>query len=219
MINLIINADDFGMSNIFNQEILDLIEKDLITSTTVMVNRGIENQKDQVKELINVAKAHDISVGLHLELEDSEFEPQIEEQFEKFKKVFGINPSHIDLHKAAIFKDSNKDSYRNRALGPIEDFCKGKNLPCRNKGTKPKGIRTTDEIVLSGTHKDFSEIEEWIKGLEEGKSYEILFHPGKYDPDCKSSLNKDREKDVDNIIKLNAILKENNIEKISFSNL
>jgi predicted glycoside hydrolase/deacetylase ChbG (UPF0249 family) len=35
---LIINGDDFGMSNIFNQSILELLEKGLVSSTTVMVD-------------------------------------------------------------------------------------------------------------------------------------------------------------------------------------
>ncbi len=38
MKKIIINADDFGYSYIFNKSILDLIKKKLISSTTVMVN-------------------------------------------------------------------------------------------------------------------------------------------------------------------------------------
>ena len=62
-------------------------------------------------------------------------------------------------------------------------------------------------------------IVEWIKTFEDEKYYEILFHPGKYDPSCKSSLNKDRERDVEHIKKLNAILEENNIKVVSYLDL
>ena len=44
---LIINADDFGMSNIFNEVILELLEKEHVRSTSVMVKRG---NLDQIKE-------------------------------------------------------------------------------------------------------------------------------------------------------------------------
>ena len=53
---LIINADDFGMSQIFNDVILDLIKRDLIRSTTVMIDRVTDNQKKQFDELITLSK-------------------------------------------------------------------------------------------------------------------------------------------------------------------
>lgn len=39
---LIINSDEFGYSQIFNKFILNLIEKNLLTSTTIMINWIIE---------------------------------------------------------------------------------------------------------------------------------------------------------------------------------
>ena len=65
---LIINADDLGMSQIFNEVILDLIKKDLIHSTTVMVDWVTDNQKEQFDELIAISKNKNLSVGLHLEI-------------------------------------------------------------------------------------------------------------------------------------------------------
>ena len=66
---------------------------------------------------------------------------------------------------------------------------------------------------------DFEKIKDWIKTFEDEKYYEILFHPGKFDPSCKSSLNKDRERDVEHIKNLNKIIGENNIKVVSYLDL
>ena len=208
--SLIINADDFGMSQIFNEVILDLIKKDLIYSTTVMIDRVTDNQKKQFDELIALSKNKNLSVGLHLEFRDFDYPSQIKSQYNKFKEVLGFNPSHIDIHKAHSLMDSFSD---------VAEFCRKNNLPLRNSGVLHEGIKTTSAEAFFGSIADFEKIEEWIKTFEDGKYYEILFHPGKFDFSCKSSLNKDRERDVEHIKNLNNILKENNIKVVSYLDL
>ena len=82
-----------------------------------------------------------------------------------------------------------------------------------------EGIKTTFTEAFFGSLADFEKIKEWIKTFENGKYYEILFYPGKFDSSCKSSLNKDRERDIGHIKKLNLILDENNIKVVSYLNL
>lgn len=189
---LIINADDFGMSRIFNDVILDLAKNKLISSTTVMVDR-VKNMDDQFQRL----KTYQLSIGLHLEFENN-YENQMKRQYQKFVKLLGFPPSHVDIHKA----HSREDSW------PIvAEFCKKHNLPMRNSGTTFEGVKQPEKAFF-GSIDDFSKIEDWITTCKEGKTYEILFHPGKYDPNCKSSLNKDRERDVEHIKKLNTRLKD-----------
>ncbi len=207
---LIINADDFGMSQIFNEVILDLIEKDLIRSTTVMIDRVTDNQKEQFDELITLSKNKNVSIGLHLEFKDSDYHSRIKSQYKKFKKVLGFNPSHIDIHKAHSLIDSFSD---------VAEFCRKNNLPLRNSGVLYEGIKTTSTEAFFGSIANFEKIKEWIKTFEDGKYYEILFHPGKFDPGCKSSLNKDRERDVEHIKNLNNILEKNNIKVASYLDL
>lgn len=207
---LIINADDFGYSKIFNEVILDLIKSDLIRSTTVMINWFTDNQKSQFDELITLSKNKNLSVGLHIEFKDSDYPSQIKSQYKKFKELLGFNPSHIDIHKAHSFMDSFSD---------VAEFCKKNNLPLRNSGVLHEGIKTTFAEAFFGSIADFKKIEEWIKTLEDGKYYEILFHPGKFDPSCKSSLNKDRERDIEHIKNLNLILDESNIKVVSYLDL
>ena len=207
---LVINADDFGMSQIFNEVILDLIKKDLIRSTTVMVDRVTDNQKEQFNELIALSKNKNLSVGLHLEFEENDYPSQIKSQYQKFIEILGFNPSHIDIHKAHSLIDSFSD---------VAEFCRKNNLPLRNSSVLHEGIKTTSAEAFFGSIADFDKIKEWIKTFEDEEYYEILFHPGKFDSNCKSSLNKDRERDVEHIKNLNLILDENNIKVVSYLDL
>lgn len=207
---LIINADDFGYSKIFNASILALVKNGFISSTTVMVNRITNEQSSQVNELVELAKFHNISVGLHLEFTDDNFRFEIEKQYRKFVSMFGFEPSHVDIHKSTHLK---------KAFPIIMDFCKEKNLPCRNHGVSADGVVKTLNEVLSGTKMSFDELKATVENFKDGESYEILFHPGTYDTDCESSLNKERELDVKKIEEINPFLKENNIKLISFIDL
>ena len=195
MRQLIINADDFGMSIIFNEVILELIEAGQILSTTVMVRRITESQQSQIEHLIKISKQYQISIGLHLEFSGSDYLNQIEKQVLTFEQWFGFFPSHLDIHKASHFKDS---------IAVVADYCHIKNIPCRNHGIKFEGVRSPEATCFFGSINNFSEIEGWLTNLPENGVFEILFHPGKFDPDCKSSLNKSREQDALHIRTLNS---------------
>ncbi|MEA2092444.1 MAG: ChbG/HpnK family deacetylase [Patescibacteria group bacterium] len=209
---LIINAEDFGFSKVFNEKILELAERELISSVSVMVNHINENQEDQVKKLIEISKKHNVSVGLHLEFLDEEFQPAIERQYEKFNSIFQFKPTHIDLHKSKFLKES---------YSLIMEFCKKEKIPCRNHKIESGvgGVIQTDNPVFSGTRKVFRELKLILGDLKEGESYEVLFHPGKYDPKCESNLNREREFDIKKIEDLNLLLKGNDIKLISFNDL
>lgn len=208
---LIINADDFGYSKIFNTEILRLIKNGFISSTTVMINWINDEQDAQVKELIELNQFHNLSVGLHLEFNNTNFLPEIKRQQELFVATFGFEPSHIDLHKSTYLDEVDEI---------ITLYCNEKKLPRRkHMNGKIKSSITTNTAALSGTNLSFNELKSIIADFKDGECYEILFHPGKYDPDCKSSLNKQREDDVKKIEEINLFLKENNIKLVSFHDL
>jgi chitin disaccharide deacetylase len=207
---LIINADDFGMSEVFNEVILDLIKKDLIRSTTVMINRVTESQKKQLEELTTLAETSNLSIGLHIEFKDSDYPTQIKSQYKKFKDILGFRPSHIDIHKAHGLTDSFSD---------VSEFCRENNLPLRNSGVFHQGIKSTYTEAFFGSIADFNDIKKWVNSFKGEKYYEILFHPGQFDPNCESSLNKDRERDVKHIHNLNKMLKEKNIKLVSYLDL
>ncbi|MFZ5982180.1 MAG: ChbG/HpnK family deacetylase [Patescibacteria group bacterium] len=206
---LIVNADDFGMSKKFNEAILELAEEGMLSSTTVLVDWIKDDQKDQIEKLKELAKNKKLTIGFHLEFSKDDYEAEIESQFEKFKSIFGM-PSHVDIHKAHS---------RTGSFPFVAEFCRKYGFPLRNSGEIFDGIKTTSNEALFCSAHSFSEIENWVKTFKEGECYEAMFHPGKYDSNSKSSLNKEREIDVENVRKLNLILEENEIEKVSWSDL
>ena len=208
-IKLIINADDFGSSAVFNEKILDLLDKGYIKSTTVLVNRVAEGQQDQIRRLIELYQNKKISVGLHLEFDDAKpLLPQIESQYQKFISIFGFKPTHLDVHK----------SHPN-ALETINKFAEKDNLPVRNLGVKSKTKQTTAYRLIAKK----SDLNEWmgfIREMKDNNSYEPVTHPGDYYPNSKSTLNKERKTEYDNICKLHEFLKSRkDIELISYKQL
>ncbi len=122
MKNLIINADDFGYSKIFNSKIIELIKNKLISSTSVMVNWINNEQNDQIKELVTLMESHNVSIGLHLEFSSNDFQSEIEQQYKKFLNIFKFQPSHIDIHM-------KKSIFLKEAYPIIMKFCKNKKIP------------------------------------------------------------------------------------------
>jgi predicted glycoside hydrolase/deacetylase ChbG (UPF0249 family) len=210
MIKLIINADDFGMSAVFNEVILSLLESNKIYSTTVMINRILPNQQDQVARLIDLSDKNKISIGLHIEYSSKNYEEQIRSQVVKFSDVFGKLPSHLDIHKAGDFPDS---------FHLVAKISSELNIPYRNMGAIFEESKTTKEEALFGSVEDFQSILNWLKSLKDSETYEILFHPGKYDPDCKSSYNANRERDVKYIGQILELSQSLNIKIVSFLDL
>lgn len=210
MINLIINADDFGLSDRFNAVILRLLEAGKITSTTVMVNRISDSQTKSVKQLKQLCKTADISVGLHVEFTYDQHSEQISNQFEKFVRFFGQKPTHLDVHKEFLHT-----SYH----GIVAAFCKEQELPFRNHGLDFPGVKMPAEKYFFGTIADFDPIDEWLKKLESERFYELVLHPGLYDPSCPSSLNKERERDLDHIDYIYRNLERYQIKLVNFKDL
>ena len=210
MIKLIINADDFGYSKLFNEKILELIEKGFIKSTTVLVNSITPDQKQQVARLKTLMQRERVSTGLHCEFDISKpLRAQIQSQYELFKKIFGAEPSHLDIHKL----DKDKP-----VVAAVYGFAEGCGLPARNNRLKTKAKRTS-QPAISATHLTFEELKAVVGQLKDGESYELVTHPGAYDPDCKSSLNKERGIDYNNIIKIQDFLKRKKIRVINYYNL
>ena len=72
MTKLIINADDFGMSAVFDEKILELLEREYMKSTSVLVNRLSKNEH-RVRALYGLSRTHKVGVGLHVDLDISPF--------------------------------------------------------------------------------------------------------------------------------------------------
>jgi predicted glycoside hydrolase/deacetylase ChbG (UPF0249 family) len=211
MKKIIINADDFGISYKFNEVILDLLNRWFVKSATVMVDRiDYEKQKHQLKELFELHKSWKYSIWLHLEFLDKNFESEIRRQYDKFIDLLGFMPSHLDLHKL---------SFIDEAWIFIEKFCLENNMPCRNMWILSEKVSMTSRRAFSWTDKDIGIIVDWALKIEDNDIQEILFHPGKFDPECKSNLNKWRENDTENVKLFNEKFQELDIDLINYSDL
>lgn len=205
---LIINADDFWISHIFNAEIIKLLENEILKSATVMVDRmDISMQQHQIERLAELNNKWNISIWLHLEFLDKSFESEIRRQYDKFINLLWFVPSHLDLHKLAFVDES---------FPFIEKFCLEKELPMRNLWFFSEKVKMTSRRAFSWTNKTFDVIENWLSELKDNDIQEILFHPWVYDPICKSNLNEWREKDRDNAIKTYTALEKHNIVLINY---
>ena len=111
---LIINADDFGMSASVNRGIISLHEQGVVTSASLMVRR------EAAPEAAAYARSHHrLSVGLHVDLgewavRDHEWQPlylvadlddraavaeEATRQLRAFRELTGLDPTHLDSHQ------------------------------------------------------------------------------------------------------------------------
>lgn len=100
MRRLIVNADDFGLSGGVNEGILEAHVHGIVTSTSLMVDRGAATAAAAL------AREHPaLSVGLHFEEPDDvdlddpgQAERAFHAQLERFRALTGRDPTHVDSH-------------------------------------------------------------------------------------------------------------------------
>lgn len=212
MIKVIINGDDFGYGKVFNEKMLELLEKGAIKSVTVLVNRISEEQKDQVSRLINLHFRKNVGVGIEFEVNpERSVDKDLREQYQKFLSIFGFPPSHFNEHlPKSLMSMPNSSQIVKQLSHEIFRFAKTQKVPM-NKDVEYgiedwAGVVTTSQPLFVGTKHTFGEIREYFEKMEDGKAYEVLFHPGEYDPSSTSSLNAERDEDYKNILKLQEFL-------------
>ena len=111
---LVVNADDFGLSQGVNRAVLAAHERGIVTSASLMVRRAA------AASAVATSRAYPrLSLGLHLDLGEWRFEAgrwqplyevvalndpaavsaEAREQIERFKSLVGRNPTHLDSHQ------------------------------------------------------------------------------------------------------------------------
>jgi predicted glycoside hydrolase/deacetylase ChbG (UPF0249 family) len=112
--NLVVNADDLGLSAAVNEGIFAAHEEGIVTSASLMVRQGAAvAAAERARELLELA------VGLHLDLGEWNYEagewtlayshcdsddPEAVEaecraQLERFRALLGRDPTHLDSHQ------------------------------------------------------------------------------------------------------------------------
>ena len=113
-VELIVNADDFGMSASVNRGIITAHEQGIVTSCSLMVRR------EAASAAAAYARTHGaLSVGLHIDLGewvrgDQDWEPryivveldnptavadEVDRQLQTFRELLDRDPTHLDSHQ------------------------------------------------------------------------------------------------------------------------
>jgi predicted glycoside hydrolase/deacetylase ChbG (UPF0249 family) len=202
---LIVNADDFGMTEGINAGIAEAHRRGIVTSASLMVR-----QPEAVPAAALAREMPRLGVGLHIDL--TEWEPvdgetklmyaranlddasdvarEIAAQLALFEELVGRPPDHLDSHQHVHFEGpARAESIRLarelgvplRAMDTRVKFCgdfygqKGENLP------NPEGISATNLLRLVR-----EESSEWL---------EVMCHPG-YARGLRSIYAAEREREL-----------------------
>ncbi len=137
---LIVNADDFGLSEGVNRGIIETAEHGILTSASLMVRQPAASQA------ANWARQNpSLSIGLHLDfgewvLRDGEWVPlysvvstedatevarEISKQLAEFQRLMGRPPTHIDSHQHVHRQEPARGivlDLANSIGAPVRDF-------------------------------------------------------------------------------------------------
>jgi predicted glycoside hydrolase/deacetylase ChbG (UPF0249 family) len=206
---LIVNADDFGISRGVNRGIIEAHRHGILTSTSLMVNRAAAGE---AAALARDAPA--LSVGLHLELEDAAG-AELNEQVDRFERLMGRPPTHIDSHHAA---------HRHPELQP-QVLALGEQLGVPVRGHSPVALFHRFYGQWGGeTHLEQVSVESLAGMLEtdvgEGVT-ELICHPGYADAELTSSYALEREAELRTLCDplVRTALAAQSIQLISFADL
>ena len=185
MNKLIITADDYGMSPLFNRGIEELANRGIVTGTPVMIKRKYLTSKGHLKLCV--------PLGLHLEFKAGDAPTETEHQIRQFQKRFGQLPAYLDghLHQHLV------DPHFPEVIQAAQKF----RLPVRSRQEqdrrllKKHGIRTPENFI--SWHPDRLEI--LTERMSHSTHYtlsELVVHPGYTDPQCTYPYNEKREEEL-----------------------
>jgi predicted glycoside hydrolase/deacetylase ChbG (UPF0249 family) len=224
---LIVNADDFGLSEGVNRGIIEAAESGIVTSASLMVR-----QPAAAAAAAYARTTSRISVGLHLDLgewffRDGEWLPlysvvptdnakavaqEAARQVAEFRQLIGRNPTHLDSHQHVHRNEpvlSIAKAHANDLGIPLRDFS-AKIRYCGDfYGQTGEGEHWPEGISLSNLKKI-------LAGLPEGIT-ELGCHPG-YGDGLATAYRIERAMETEILCDsaLRSILKELGLELRSF---
>jgi chitin disaccharide deacetylase len=163
---LIVNADDFGLSEGVNQGIIEAHERGIVTSASLMVH------KPAAATAAEYGRKHPrLSLGLHLDfgewaydgeawVEAYEIVPlddlavvggEIERQWDAFRRLVGRDPTHLDSHQHVHQDEPVRSAAIElaRRLGvPLRHFSPGIQYCRRFYGQTARGLPLPEVITV-----------------------------------------------------------------------
>jgi predicted glycoside hydrolase/deacetylase ChbG (UPF0249 family) len=246
---LIVNADDFGLTSGVSRGILECYERGIVTSTTLMVNRGAD------PALLDALRASGLGVGLHVNLtlgapvseprrvasllddggqfvrdarlqaeraKPEEARIEIGNQIEEFRRLMGRFPTHLDSHHHVAKGGA--------LLDLLCFFAKALKVPMRAQDAEVRtrarkdGIATPEHFVGDAGSEPYwsaDRVLEHLRTLPSGVT-EFMTHPGYFDDDLAySRYGKQRETEVAGLTdpEARAVIARQGIRLAHFGNL
>jgi chitin disaccharide deacetylase len=227
---LIVNADDFGLSQGVNRGITRAHEQGILTSASLMV------RYPAAEEAARYALAHPrLSVGLHLDLaewvyrdgewaaryqvvpaeDEAAVAGEVARQVAEFRRLLGRDPTHIDSHQHAHRSEPARSVAARVAEDlsvPLRSFNPGVQYCGDFYGQTGEGDPYPEGISLAG-------LLETIRKLPAGVT-ELGCHPGE-DEHLESVYRTERLQEVSVLCdpQLRAALETNSVSLCSFADL
>lgn len=209
MTMLILTSDDFGLSKVYNQRMIEMLQSFLLSSISIMVDKLSPDQQIQITEIKKMYPQNNFSLGLHLEISKADNEIAYQSQWNKFEKLLSMTPDYIDVHKG---------HFQNATFNSIAEFCLKKRVRFRKYKETTLNV-SSPESSLTATFKELDAIKEWIDNFKANSTYELIFHIGSFDPDSKSSLNKERELDIEKLKLVHQFISDKNISVVNYKSI
>ncbi len=219
MKKLIINADDFGKFSKVNAGIIEGIQANIITSTSLLVFGKYAQEAKKLLEFSNV------SIGLHYEKRFENEEKMVKDfdtQLEIFTNILGRQPDHIDFHKLHGLENYPiLDKH-------ITEYIKRNNIPGRRMGyahyigdffAMDKIDYKTIDLEKVSTRSLINVLDSsMVEGLNE-----LMCHAGRVDKEVEegSSYWSAREVELDSLLsnEFKEYLQEKDIKLVSWKDL
>ena len=224
---LIVNADDFGLSDGVNQGIIEAHERGIVTSASLMV------RKPAASSAATYSRDHPgFDVGLHLDLGEWAYDgkgwapvyrvvpldehavvaQELERQLSEFRRMVGRDPTHLDSHQHAHRHEPVRSAALTlaRELGvPLRQFSPGIRYCGRFYGQTTHGLPLPEAISVESLIAILTDLP---AGLTE-----VSCHPGRTTSDELSyGIERSTEVDVLSHPQVRSLLSSQGIELRSF---
>lgn len=247
--NLIVNADDYGLTAGVSRGILDSHRRGIVTSTTLLVNRPVD------PVLIDALKASGMGVGLHMNLtlgppvapakrvgslldaegkftrdareaaqraRPDEARIELGMQIDEFRKIMGRFPTHLDSHHHV--------GRHEPILDLVLDFARAIKVPVRTQDPEVRAmarklaLKTPDHFMGESGPDAYWSSDRVLAHLRElpGGVTEFMTHPGYYDDELSySRYGRQRETEMTGLTdpEARALIEREGIRLIHFGNL